>query len=186
MYPEIVQNYLSKICTSENFLSDKRCSDPSLLLPTFKSKIDSLIAEYKRSHSSTPEFFETYRSNKRQADMFNTGASNTKTNGMHNLGIAVDLVGKNEKGNWDWSTLNYESIRNIAKGLGLTLLNMEDCHIQFIPVAQQSMLRRAIFQGVKDFQKEHGLKADGIVGPVTIEALKIAYLPGYVPIKQDA
>jgi murein L,D-transpeptidase YcbB/YkuD len=177
MFEEIVQHFLSKICTSDEALSDKRCSNPDLLFPPFKEKIDSVIKEYLCDNKTIPEFFETYRSNKRQVDMHASGASDIPTNGMHHFGIAVDLVGKTEKGNWNWDVLDYGLIRSTAKKLGLSLLIKEDCHIQLIPIAKQTMLRRAIFQGVKDFQKEHGLKSDGIVGLKTIAALKIAYTP---------
>ena len=177
MFEEIVQHFLSKICTSDEALSDKRCSNPDLLFPPFKEKIDSVIKKYLSNHEAIPEFFETYRSNKRQTDMHASGASDISINGMHHFGIAVDLVTKTEKGKWNWDILDYDSIRSTAKELGLSLLNKEDCHIQLIPIAKQTTLRRAIFQGVKDFQKEHGLKSDGIVGLKTIAALKIAYTP---------
>ena len=64
-------------------------------------------------------------------------------------------------------------MRVISRKLGIyDLGNYEVCHFQAIPVSEQSQLRRYIYNKVIQFQKEHNLVPDGIIGNKTINALK--------------
>lgn len=144
MYDDIVTNYYDKIKTSVYYDSIKPCNDFDLLYADFRLKIIELKSKYLEQHETEPYILETYRSNDLQIVYYNRGASKTKKDGMHHFGIAVDIVGKTENG-IDYNILDYDWLRKYAKNnLGLTVLNFELGHFQYIPVENQNILRKEI------------------------------------------
>lgn len=71
--------------------SPNRVVSLDLLAPTFRSKVQSIIAD-AAAHGHTLTVFETYRSQARQHELFLAGASKLATVGVHHYGLAADIV----------------------------------------------------------------------------------------------
>lgn len=164
---QIANHYISRIITSDRYLSPNPVRDTYLLFPPFKTLLDELITLYTQNSNDEIYILETYRSNTLQLAYYNRGASKIRSNGMHHYGIAVDLV-RGKSGKYLDYKLNYVLLRKLANNLGLTVLNFEDAHYQFIPVSLQDELRSTVKTTVINFQKNNKLVPDGIVGPKTI------------------
>jgi peptidoglycan hydrolase-like protein with peptidoglycan-binding domain len=173
----IAHHYLSKIITSDGYLSPSPVREPSLLLSGFKEKIDELILRYNKYSDDEVYILETYRSNSLQMTYFVRGASKIRKNGMHHYGIAADLV-RGKDGKYLDYGLDYQLLRRIAVNeLGLTALSFEDAHYQFIPVSAQESLRSAVKSAIIDFQEQMSLSPDGLIGPRTIAKAKEIFCP---------
>lgn len=187
-YEDITNNYLFNICVSPDYQNPNPVNNIDYLYPEFKDLILQMLEEYERINlNDCPYIYETYRSHTLQNTYYYRGASkirggNILTAGMHHFGTAVDIINLEDKnGNKikdkgeavDWNTIDYKSMRVISRKLGIyDLGNYEVCHFQAIPVSEQSQLRRYIYNKVIQFQKEHNLVPDGIIGNKTINALK--------------
>lgn len=69
----------------------KPIRDLSRLEPTFKQKIDNLIKALKKQ-GFKPYINETFRTPERQAFLFSIKATKIETGGMHEKGLAVDII----------------------------------------------------------------------------------------------
>jgi len=169
---QITNHYIYKLIVSENYNSVKPIRDRSLLVPEFNEALTRSISKFNAKYPDIEiVFVETYRSNALQAIHYKNGASKIKKNGMHHYGIAADLAFQID-GKFSYNG-DYEYLRKCHEEEGLILLGLWDIgHVQFIPVSKQVDLRIEIVKGIKAFQKENGLVADGIVGPKTIAKAK--------------
>lgn len=188
----IAKHYIEKIVPSDSFLLNVACDKGSLLYPEFANTISQMLAEYNRKNTDddVPVLYETFRSHARQNHYYNIGSSGIKGGnllnaGMHHFGIAVDIVDledKNNNGKRDpgervnWEHLNYRLFREMSQKYGVNFLSWEECHFQLIGTNQQNQLRRAVYDYVRQWQRDNGLLADGIVGPRTIAKAKLVYL----------
>lgn len=139
---EIADFFANVIYKSDKYETQSPCNDTDLLFPPFYAIVMEMINAYQEQHETIPFVLETYRSNTLQRIYFNRGASKIRQNGMHHYGIAVDLVGR-ANGQIDYEVLDYAWLRDWAKNNGLTVLDWELAHFQFIPVASQNELRQA-------------------------------------------
>jgi len=73
------------------FNSIKRIDDIGLLEPVTRAAVTAIVND-ARSLGIELLVFETYRSNARQQELFNQGASKLRTVGVHNYGLACDIV----------------------------------------------------------------------------------------------
>jgi hypothetical protein len=172
---KIAQHYLEKIIVSGKYKLPSPCKDIDLLLPDFKSIVDESIYEYNQVNNDEVYILETYRSNALQLAYYHRGASQIKTNGMHHYGIAVDLC-RAADGKYADYNLDYKVLRHIAQAKRLTVLNIEQAHFQLIPVFEQEHLRTIVRNEVIEFQKNHNLVPDGIVGIKTITKAKETFI----------
>lgn len=139
--------YKNVILKSKHYNSNNPVYDINLLYPPFKELLLKSIKEFSAKFPNVKiSIGETYRSKALQNYYFNTGASKTK-GGTHGLGLAVDV---------DVSSKYYPALRSIFKNNGLYLLGSWDLrHVQFIPVAMQGEVWKAVnnidsFKPVKD------------------------------------
>ncbi|MGB9697306.1 MAG: hypothetical protein ACP5P3_06595 [Ignavibacteria bacterium] len=142
-FETIKNHYRNRIVPSEKFDSLMPVRDLGLLLPEF---FDTLVKCFDEFESLYPEqkiyVVETYRSNRLQRKYFNEGRSKIRAYGMHHFGIAADVAFLIE-GMVSYEG-NYADLREIFKNNALYVLDWELCHVQYIPVSQQSDLRRLI------------------------------------------
>ncbi len=166
---QIAEHFISVIVPSPEFTTNSVISSRDLLFPPMKNKVDSLLFHYsliEKENKSDFEVYESFRSANRQLEEYLQGNSRKKSNGMHYFGIAVDIVNYSG-GKWAWKG-DYETLTGQATGLGLTHLQFEACHFQFIPVWQQNDLIANVNNEVLHFQQMNGLKIDGVIGKNTI------------------
>jgi hypothetical protein len=83
--------YTDTIKTDSRFKSTKVIADMGLLEPITREKVQAILADLQ-AHGMDFMVFETFRSQTRQTQLFNSGASQLKTVGVHNYGLACDLV----------------------------------------------------------------------------------------------
>lgn len=70
-------------------------------------------------HKLKAEVFETYRGQRRQEELLEQGKSKAKFgHSYHNYGLAVDIVFKDNRGNWTWNSDQWERLGQIGKSLG--------------------------------------------------------------------
>jgi hypothetical protein len=133
----------------------KRVSDTALLQPAFRQKVRRLMARMlARGHDAIIR--ETYRTPARAMLMAKRGtgakirADGTIPVGMHQLGLAVDIVSKSRM--WSPPAAFWADLGKEAKALGLTWgglwrnpktgkLGRDKPHVQAIPVAKQNAMR---------------------------------------------
>lgn len=83
--------YTDVISQDPRFESITRIGDSSLLEPTTRQLVESLIASAKAMGNEVM-IYETYRSQPRQQALFNNGATKLRTVGVHHYGLACDIV----------------------------------------------------------------------------------------------
>lgn len=189
---DIGKHYISVIVPSAQFTTNVAIDNPNLLYQPFGIVVTQMLSEYmdRNMDSDVPVLFETFRSHARQNHYYNIGSSGIRGGsilnaGMHHFGIAVDIVNLDDKNNngvrdpgerVDWKNLNYKLFRNMSQKYDLNFLSWEECHFQMIGTNQQKELRVGIYNYVKNWQWQHGLISDGIVGPKTIGKAQALYL----------
>lgn len=168
----IAEHYIKNLITSPLYNSPDPIRDTTLLFTPFFDKLTLSINMFNVQYPDVKVVFvETYRSNILQLQHYNNHASKIKRNGMHHYGIAADLAFK-INGQFTYKG-NYDFLRSCHERAGLHLLGAWDIgHVQGIDVNGQIMLRYNVEQAVKEFQREHGLTVDGIVGKITIAKAK--------------
>lgn len=83
--------YSTVITASPLFNSEVRVATLDLLEPTFRRKVQGVLAD--AAVQGVPLMvFETYRSQARQAQLFREGKSKLATVGTHHYGLAADIV----------------------------------------------------------------------------------------------
>lgn len=133
--------FLSKLKTDRRYTSIERVSDPALLFPPLRAKIESIVAEAKALGQELV-IFETYRSAARQARLFAEGRTKLARVGVHHYGLAADLV-RRVNGKLTWEA-DYALLGGLAKRRGLVWGGdwrfRDEVHVQGIPVSDQSRL----------------------------------------------
>jgi D-alanyl-D-alanine carboxypeptidase len=79
------------ISQDPRFDSVARVNDPSLLEPTTRKLVESLISAAHQMGIAIM-IYETYRSQDRQQELFNQGATKLRVVGVHHYGLACDIV----------------------------------------------------------------------------------------------
>ncbi len=74
-----------------NFNTTNRMSDPNLLEPMTRQLVQQIIASAQQMGIQLM-IFETFRSQARQQQLFDQGATKLRTVGVHNYGLACDIV----------------------------------------------------------------------------------------------
>jgi hypothetical protein len=94
-------NFFSDVILKDpRFNTTKRVNDLSLLEPVTRQLVEAIIADAK-AHGVELMVFETFRSAARQKELFNQGATKLQNVGVHNYGLACDIV-KNIGGDPSW------------------------------------------------------------------------------------
>lgn len=73
------------------FNSPSRVSDPALLEPKTRALVQQIVDSASKMGIEVM-IFETYRSQARQQALFNAGATKLRTVGVHQYGLACDIV----------------------------------------------------------------------------------------------
>jgi len=145
--------YTEVISQWPRFGSPDRCADMSLLEPTTRQAVESII-EDAHSLGITLVPWETYRSRQRQVHLFNQGASHLREVGVHHYGLACDLV-KLVCGEPSWKG-SFDFLGTLAKHYGLVWGGdwgnpgirpafVDAVHVQRIKVRDQAALFRGDF-----------------------------------------
>jgi len=73
------------------FGSTNRIADPALLEPKTRALVQQIVDAAAKMGIAVM-IFETYRSQQRQQQLFNAGATKLRTVGVHQYGLACDIV----------------------------------------------------------------------------------------------
>jgi hypothetical protein len=92
--------YTDVILKDERFNITKRISDIMLLEPVTRQLVEAIIAD-AGAHGLELMVFETFRSEARQQILFQQGATKLQKVGVHNYGLACDIV-KSIDGDPSW------------------------------------------------------------------------------------
>lgn len=160
--------------------SKARTAKLELLQPRFRAKVDQLVARMN-ARGFDAIVWETYRTRARNIALSKKGtgvkplADGTVPIGMHELGLAVDVVSKSKR--WSpapafWSALGAE-----AKALGLTWgglwrnpktgkLGRDKPHVQAVPVGKQNAMRARFLK--------HGFAGVELVALLLLAVLGVA------------
>jgi hypothetical protein len=83
--------YTDRIQPDPRFGFTTRVADLDLLEPTMQQLVQQII-DSAQQMGITCMVFETFRSQARQQELFNNGATKLRTVGVHNYGLACDIV----------------------------------------------------------------------------------------------
>jgi hypothetical protein len=83
--------YTDVISQDPRFDSVARVDDPSLLEPTTRKLVESVVSAAQQMGIELM-VYETYRSQDRQQELFNNGATKLRSVGVHHYGLACDIV----------------------------------------------------------------------------------------------
>jgi hypothetical protein len=108
--------YTDVISKDPRFKSTDRIADMNLLEPVTRQKVEAIIADAK-AHGLDLMVFETYRSQARQELLFNQGATKLRKVGVHNYGLACDIV-KSINGQPSWKG-DFSMLGQLARDHGL-------------------------------------------------------------------
>lgn len=108
--------YTSFIVNDSRFNSTDRIDGLEFLEPVTRQKVLSIIADAKANGIELMAF-ETYRSRERQVLLFNQGVTQLKNVGVHQYGLACDLV-KSIGGEPSWKG-DFSMLGMLAKSYGL-------------------------------------------------------------------
>jgi hypothetical protein len=161
-YKEVIQKDL-------RFRSPSRVNDPNLLEPVTRRAVALIIAEAKAGGIALLAF-ETFRSQARQRQLFNQGATQLANVGVHNYGLACDLV-KLVKGETSWAG-DFAFLGRLAKKHGLIwggdwgeparLHTFRDyVHVQRCRVADQQKLFSGGWYPGQDYDPYGGVRSTG-------------------------
>src|SRR2546425_4442636 len=92
--------YTDVILKDQRFNTTERVNDVMLLEPATRQIVEAIIADAK-AHGVDLMIFETFRSEARQQLLFQQGASKLQKVGVHNYGLACDIV-KSINGDPSW------------------------------------------------------------------------------------
>lgn len=85
-------NFFTDVISQDpRFNSAARVSDPSLLEPLTRQLVQQIV-DAAQQMGINVMVFETYRSQARQQELFNNGATKLRTVGVHQYGLACDIV----------------------------------------------------------------------------------------------
>jgi hypothetical protein len=83
--------FTDAISKDSRFNSTTRVADPLLLEPVTRQLVQQIV-DAAGNIGIAVMIFETYRSQARQQDLFNNGATKLRTVGVHQFGLACDIV----------------------------------------------------------------------------------------------
>jgi hypothetical protein len=140
--------YSDVIQKDARFESAARVDDPALLEPVTRRLVEQIV-EAAGLMGIPLMIFETFRSQARQLALFNAGASNLRAVGVHNFGLACDLV-RNVNGEPSWKG-DFSFLGQLARASGLvwggdwgdpTIEHsfIDAVHVQRCTVARQAAL----------------------------------------------
>lgn len=139
----VTNAFLKKLRADPRFRSTERISDPALLHPSFRRKVEWILAE-ARKRGQEFVLLETYRSKERQLELFDQGVTQLKAVGVHHYGLAADLVRKVD-GKLTWSA-SYRLLGELSDKQGLVWGGrwkfVDAAHVQAIAVKDQARLFR--------------------------------------------
>lgn len=134
-----------------------RVSDLALLQPAFRVKVTQLLGRMQLSGFDAIAW-ETYRTPARSKLLSKRGtgiaprADGSIPLGMHNLGLAVDIVSASKR--WTPPPAFWTALGREAKALGLTWggtwKRVDRPHVQALPVGAQNRVRAAFKAGGYD------------------------------------
>ena len=85
-------NFFTDVISNDpRFSSAKRVADPALLEPVTRQLVQQIV-DAAGNMGIAVMIFETYRSQARQQELFNAGATKLRTVGVHQFGLACDIV----------------------------------------------------------------------------------------------
>jgi hypothetical protein len=108
--------YTDVIMADSRFNSPKKISDPELLEPVTRDRVQAIIAD-AAANGLKLMIFETYRSQARQLALFNQGATKLKQVGVHHYGLACDIV-KDIAGQPSWKG-DFSLLGDLARHHGM-------------------------------------------------------------------
>jgi hypothetical protein len=134
--------------------SRARVADLEALQPEFRRKVEALITRMQ-ADGFDPMVWETYRTPARAKLLSKRGtgiaprADGSIPIGMHQLGLAVDIVSKSKL--WTPPRAFWDALGAEAKALGLTWggtwKRVDKPHVQMIPIREQDAYRAAFVSG---------------------------------------
>jgi hypothetical protein len=142
--------YTDVLKASAKFKSPDRVKDLGLLEPVMRKKVQAIVAD-AAAMGIPLMVFETFRSQARQQQLFEQGASKLKHVGVHNFGLAADIVrvvGKDPSWKGDFSFLGVLAAKyGLVWGGDWGTPNIkhsfvDTCHVQRVAVADQPELFR--------------------------------------------
>ncbi len=87
-----MENFFTDVISKDSrFRSAKRVADPMLLEPVTRQLVQQMM-DAAGNMGIAVMIFETYRSQERQQELFNAGATKLRTVGVHQFGLACDVV----------------------------------------------------------------------------------------------
>jgi hypothetical protein len=114
---KVMGNFYNEVIRKDpRWYSDSRINDPNLLEPITRQAVAAITAEAKAGGIALLAF-ETFRSQARQRQLFNQGVTQLSNVGVHNYGLACDLV-KLVKGEPSWAG-DFAFLGLLAKKHGL-------------------------------------------------------------------
>ncbi len=143
--------YMDVIKNSTLFDSVNRVSTLDLLEPSFRRKVQAILADAS-ANGIQMMVFETYRSQARQHQLYLEGATQLKTVGVHHYGLAADIVyihGGEPSWNGDFTILGHLArAHQLIWGGDWGTPNQthsfrDNDHVQWCTIARQA----ALFQG---------------------------------------
>jgi len=85
-------NFFTDVISQDSrFNTTTRVADPALLEPMTRQLVQKIV-DAAQQMGIAVMIFETYRSQARQLDLFNNGATKLRTVGVHQYGLACDIV----------------------------------------------------------------------------------------------
>jgi hypothetical protein len=147
-------NFFTDVISQDpRFNSDARISDPLLLEPMTRQLVQQII-DAAQQMGIAVMIFETYRSQARQLDLFNNGATKLRTVGVHQYGLACDIV-RVAGGEPSWKG-DFSFLGELAHSSGLiwggdwgspgtTHSFIDSVHVQRCTVARQAALFAGTF-----------------------------------------
>jgi hypothetical protein len=110
-------NFFTDVISKDpRFHSPTRIADPLLLEPTTRQLVENIIAAAKHMGIEIM-IFETYRSQERQQQLFHNGATRLRTVGVHQYGLACDVV-RSIGGEPSWKG-DFSFLGQLARSSGL-------------------------------------------------------------------
>ena len=102
--------YQDVICQDSRFHSTEQCRDLGLLEPSFRAKVEAIIADAAANGIKLWPT-ETYWSTERQQALFEQKATQLRDVGVHHYGLACDFAMSNDGGKTaDWKVEDWSDV----------------------------------------------------------------------------
>ncbi len=136
--------YTDVIQQDARFNTTNRVSDLTLLEPTMLAAVQAVLADAE-AHGIQVMVWETFRSQARQQMLFDKGVTKLRTVGVHNYGLACDIVKvvggePSWKGDFSWLG-DFSDAHGLIWGGRWTSI-VDEYHVQRVTVARQASLFR--------------------------------------------